>query len=416
MSRRVFVTGMGVVSSVGIGRRAFWESLVAGRSGASLVEGFDAARSGRDRAAQVHGFRASEHLTREELPRLGRCAAMAVASARMALEDAGLAPGALAGPRTSVVLGTTMGEADLMAREEARWIHQGRHAIEGARLAGYGTSLLSVHVARAVGSRGAVLALPAACAAGNYALGFASDLLREGLADVVLAGASELLQDLQYYGFVRLGAVAPERIQPFDLNRQGLLVGEGAAVLVLESEAHAARRGATPLAELGGYGVACDAFHITRPHPEGQGNVHALREALWRSGIGPEAVDFVNAHGTATRANDAVEARSLKAVFGERRVPVSSVKSMIGHCMGAASALEAVSCVETVRTGILPPTIHYETPDPECDLDIVANAARHARADVVVNNALAFGGYDAVLVVARPGCLPEPPGPEGARP
>jgi 3-oxoacyl-[acyl-carrier-protein] synthase II len=202
--------------------------------------------------------------------------------------------------------------------------------------------------------------------------------------------------------------MAPSRCQPFDLNRQGLIIGEGAGMLVLESEAHATRRGARLQAEVGGYGLSCDGYHITRPHPDAIGSIVAMRGAIVGSGIVPDDVDFVNAHGTGTRANDAAEAKVMADVFGTRRVPISSVKSTLGHCMGAASALEAVACVMTLETGIYPPTVGYETPDPECDLDVVANVARKGKADVVLNNSLAFGGYNSVVCFARPGVLPPP--------
>jgi 3-oxoacyl-[acyl-carrier-protein] synthase II len=254
-----------------------------------------------------------------------------------------------------------------------------------------------------------VLTLPAACAAGNYAIGFATDLLRSGRADVVLTGAAELLQELQFSGFVRLAAMAPERCQPFDLNRQGLLLGEGAGLLVLERESHALRRGARLQAEIGGYGLSCDAYHITRPHPDATGSIVAMRAAIERTGIAPADVDFVNAHGTGTRHNDLAESKVVREVFGERRLPVSSMKSTLGHCMGAASALEAIGCIFTIETGVYPPTIGYETPDPECDMDVVANVARRGPSDIVVNNSLAFGGYNSVTILAKPGVLPPPP-------
>ena len=210
-----------------------------------------------------------------------------------------------------------------------------------------------------------MLTLPAACAAGNYAIGFAADLIRSGKADVVVTGAAEMLQELQYSGFVRLAAMAPAKCQPFDLNRQGLILGEGAGILVLESEAHATRRkAATLLAEVGGHGMTCDAYHITRPHPDAIGSIGAMRQAIERSGITPDAIDFVNAHGTGTKHNDAAESKVMKDIFGDRKVPISSMKSMLGHCMGAASALEAIGCIMTLETGVYPPTIGYETPDP----------------------------------------------------
>jgi 3-oxoacyl-[acyl-carrier-protein] synthase II len=254
-----------------------------------------------------------------------------------------------------------------------------------------------------------VLTLPAACAAGNYAIGFAADLIRGDRADVVVTGAAELLQELQFSGFVRLAAMAPEKCQPFDLNRQGLLLGEGAGLLVLESEAHALRRGARPQAEVRSHGLSCDAYHITRPHPDAAGSIGAMRAAIERSGLSPEDIDFINAHGTGTKQNDLAEAKVVRDVFGERRIPISSMKSMLGHCMGAASALEAIGCIFTIETGIYPPTIGYETPDPDCNVAVVANAARRGKAGVVVNNSLAFGGYNAVTVFSKPGLLPPLP-------
>jgi 3-oxoacyl-[acyl-carrier-protein] synthase II len=407
--RRVFVTGVGVVSSIGLGREAFFRALQEGSSGISTVEAFDAARLGRTRAGEVKGFEPRDHLSAAEQRVAGRCSAMALAAARMAVADAGLAPEQLGGPRTAVVLGTTMGEARLLEDLDHHWITGGEGAVPRALVPRYGATLLPVLVARAVGARGMVLTLPAACAAGNYAIGFATDLIRSGRADLAISGASELLEELQYSGFVRLAAMAPERCQPFDRNRQGLLLGEGAGLLVLESEAHAVRRGARLQAEIGGHGLSCDGYHITRPHPEAAGSVAAMRSAIERSGLQPGDVDFINAHGTGTKHNDAAEAKVLREVFGDRRVPISSMKSMLGHTMGAASALEAIGCVMTVETGIYPPTIGYETPDPECDLDVVANVARSGKADVVINNSLAFGGYNAVTVFARPGVLPPPP-------
>lgn len=406
---RVYITGLGVVSSIGLGRKAFFEALAEGRNGVSRVESFDTSKIGREYGAEVKIFHARDHLTAAETRRMGRCSAMALAAARMAVEDARIRPSHLGGPRTSVVLGTTMGEADVLGDIDRTWIARGLSAVRRAHLPKYGSTLLPIHLARAFGTEGSVITLPAACAAGNYAIGYGADLIRQGRADVVLAGATEILQELQYSGFARLAAMATERCQPFDLNRQGLIVGEGAAVLVLESEAHATRRGATAFAEVGGYGLTCDGYHITRPHPEAVGSIEAMRQAIERSGIGTDDIDFVNAHGTGTKANDAAEAKVMRDIFGERRVPISSMKSLIGHCMGAASAIEAVGCVFTLETGIYPPTVGYETPDPECDIDVVANVARKGKADIVLNNSLAFGGYNAVACFARPGVLPPPP-------
>lgn len=405
---RVFVTGLGVVSSLGFGRDEYWRNVVAGHSGFSTIAGFDTKGMDRTVAGEVRGFSPRDFLTAAEARRMGRCSAFALAAARMAVEDAGLATGSIAGERTTVVIGTTMGEADVIGELEDAWVRGGSDAVSARRLPLCGSTLLPIHVARAFGARGMVQTLPAACAAGNYAIGFGADLIRSGRADVVICGASELLQKIQFAGFVRLGAVAPERCQPFDKNRRGLIVGEGAGMLVLESEAHAVRRNAAVLAEIGGSGLACDAHHITRPHPEGTGSLKAMHEAILRSGVSAADVDFVNAHGTGTVANDKIESLVIHEVFGERPVPVSSMKGMLGHCMGAASALEAVACVLTVQTGVYPPTVAYETPDPECKINVVANQAQRGRSDIVLNNSLAFGGYDAVVAFARPGRLPDP--------
>lgn len=404
---RVFVTGMGVVSSLGFGRHAYWEALIRGRSGISEVSLFDTTNLPRNLAGEVKGFVATDFMSRAEAHRMGRCSAFSVAAARMAAEDAGLEGRALAGERTAVVVGTTMGEANVLGELQQAWIHEGTDAVRPAKLPRYGTTLLPIHVARAFGASGMVQTLPAACAAGNYAIGFAADQIRAGRADVAITGAVEIIEKLEYAGFVRLGAMSPDLCQPFDRNRKGLILGEGATMLILESEERVARRGAHPLAEVGGYGLACDAHHITRPHPEGEGSLAAMRQAIRSSRITPDEVDHINAHGTGTTANDAIEAKVIREVFGERELPVTSIKSMIGHCMGASSAMEAVACVMTLQTGIIPPTIHYETPDPECPVQVVANEKAEAKVDVVLNNALAFGGYDAVVCFANPGRLPE---------
>tara|TARA_B100001750_G_scaffold148127_2_gene118515 strand:+ start:2906 stop:4138 length:1233 start_codon:yes stop_codon:yes gene_type:complete len=402
---RVFVTGIGVVSPLGLGVDTFGSALLEGREATAPVTGFDASGLDRDRACEVTDFRPREHLTAAEARRTGRCSAMAVAAARMAVEQSGLGD-AIGGPRTAVILGTTMGEANVLGQLEARWIHEGEDSVPPAALPRYGSTLLPIHVARAVGARGIVQTLPAACAAGNYAIGYAADLIRSGRCDRAISGAAEVIEKLQYAGFARLGAIAPEHCQPFDKERRGLIVGEGAGVLLLESEESVVRRGATPLAEVGALGLACDAHHITRPHPEGAGSLVAVRAALAGSGLAAADVDYVNAHGTGTDANDKVEAMVMREVFGTQQPALTSIKSMIGHCMGAASAIEAVSCVLTLRDGVIPPTINHQELDPDCaGVDLVANEARRAPVKTLLNNSLAFGGYDAVLCLSQPEVL-----------
>ncbi len=407
-NERVFITGVGVVSSVGMGRAAFFDAIRTGKNGISPVTSFDATPLGRSYAGEVKDFRAADHLTAAEARRMGRCSAMSLAAARMAIVDSGIDEALLRGPRTAVVIGTTMGEADVIADLDHAWIAGGAEAVSRTLLPKYGSTLLPIHIARAYGVQGMTMTLPGACAAGNYAIGLGADIIRAGRADVVIAGSVELLQQLEFSGFVRLAAMAVSRCQPFDLNRQGLILGEGSGVVILESEAHAVRRHATAQAEVGGYGLSCDAYHITRPHPEATGSIAAMADAIRRSGLTPADVDFVNAHGTGTRANDQAEAKVMNEIFGSRRVPISSMKSTLGHCMGAASAIEAIGCVMTIETGIYPPTMGYETPDPECDLNVVANAPATGPHGVLLNNSLAFGGYNAVACFAKPGVLPHP--------
>ena len=403
---RVYVTGMGVVSSLGFGRHSYWDALVEGRSGISEVSLFDTSNLPRHRGGEVKGFVATDYMSPTEAGRMGRCSAFSVAAARMAAEDAGLDESALAGERTAVIVGTTMGEANVLGELHQSWIQGGTDAVRPAQLPRYGSTLLPIHVARAFGASGMVQTLPAACAAGNYAIGFAADQIRSGRCDVAITGAVEIIEKLEYCGFVRLGAMSPDLCQPFDADRKGLILGEGSTMLILESEERVVRRGATPLAEVGGYGLACDAHHITRPHPDGEGSIKAMRLALDSSRIDADQVDHINAHGTGTSANDSVEAQVIRQMFGD--VPVTSIKSMIGHCMGASSAMEAVACVMSLNTGIIPPTMNFETPDPECPVNVVANEKRTGvKIDIVLNNALAFGGYDAVVCFANPGRLPE---------
>lgn len=409
----MYVTGLGVVSSLGLGKERFFDALRHGRSGISKVSSFDTSKLGRHYAGEVKDFVPDDHLTPAEVKRMGRCSQMALAATRMALTDASLETTKTTTGRTSVVLGTTMGEANVLADLDRSWIHGGASSVRRSWIPKYGSTLLPIHVARAIGARGMMLTLPAACAAGNYAIGFGADLIRAGRADIVITGASEVLQELQYSGFVRLAAMAQERCQPFDKNRQGILLGEGAGILVLESEFHAAARGARIVAEVGGLGMTCDAYHITRPHPDAMGSITAMRQAIERSGLTPADVDFVNAHGTGTKANDEAETKVMKDVFGDHAVPLSSMKSMLGHCMGAASALEAIGCMFTLETGVYPPTINFETPDPECAVELVANVAREGKSDVVLNNSLAFGGYNAVTCFAKPGALPPPDARKG---
>jgi 3-oxoacyl-[acyl-carrier-protein] synthase II len=263
--------------------------------------------------------------------------------------------------------------------------------------------VIPAHVAIEFDLTGPTIMIPNACAAGNYAVGYGFDMIRAGRVDMMLAGGADAFSRIPYMGFARLGAIAPERCQPFDKNRKGMVPGEGAAVLVLEPLDSAIARGATIYAEVLGYGASCDSHHMTAAHPQADGAIRAMSAALSQSGLTTADVDYISAHGTGTPTNDRIESLAVRTLFGAGapNVPMSSIKSMLGHTMGAASAIEALACAMALHTGWIPPTINHEEPDPDCGLDIVPNQARKTDPKVALNNAYAFGGNNASLCVAR---------------
>ncbi|HEY1377528.1 MAG TPA: beta-ketoacyl-[acyl-carrier-protein] synthase family protein [Gemmataceae bacterium] len=401
MDRRVVITGIGVVTPLGVGRERVWGRLLAGHSGVGPVRSFDATGYRVNRAAEVADFRPADYVRRLDPARLGRASQFAVAAARLALADAAAADLPWDPVRVGVFLGTTSGEPGVVERFDDGVLAGGPDGTGPDLTFRYPSHVLAAHVAAELRAGGVNAVLPAACAAGNYAVAFAADALRAGRADVVLAGSADAFSRITYAGFARLGAIAPDRCQPFDRNRKGMVPGEGAAVLVLERAADAARRGARPFAEVAGHGLTCDAHHATSMHPDGRGAARAMALALEESGVRPAEVGYISAHGTGTPTNDRVETLAIKRVFGDAayRVPVSSVKSMLGHAMGAASAIEAAVCALAVATGHIPPTINLDDPDPECDLDYVPHAARACPVTVAVNNAYGFGGANSSLVL-----------------
>lgn len=396
---RVVVTGIGVVTSIGVGAGPFWQALLAGVSGIGPVASFDTARHAAHIGGEVKGFDPTTFLRRLRPASMGRASQLAIAATRLALEDAGLEPTRLDAEATGVSLGTTSGEPTLIERFDEMEIAGTREAIGREFVEQYPCHAMAAHVASEFGLGGPNIVIPTACAAGNYALAFAADSLRSETADVMIAGGSDCFSRITYTGFSRLGAIAPERCQPFDRNRRGMVPGEGAAMLVLERAEYAAARGARIYAELAGYGLTCDASHMTAP--QGNGAVRAMQLAMADAGVEPREIGYISAHGTGTTINDRIESAAVKEAFGDAasRVAMSSIKSMLGHTMGAASAIEAAACVLAVHDGALPPTINYETPDPQCDLDYVPNEARRQRVDVAMNNAYAFGGNNASVIV-----------------
>ncbi|MDJ0850696.1 MAG: beta-ketoacyl-[acyl-carrier-protein] synthase family protein [Myxococcota bacterium] len=397
----VVITGLGPISSVGVGRDEFWSALLDGRDGSSEVSSFDTSGFKIHRACELDDERLLGHVARPASPDdPGRASLLAVEAARLALEDAGFA-----GPPSGagVIVGTTGGEIQVLEHMNSARSEGGGEAIPDGEFAKHPCHVISANVANAFGLHGPNLVVPTACAAGNYAVSIARGWVRAGIADVVLAGGCDPLSRVAFTGFARLGAIAPDYCRPFDRDRQGLLIGEGAGMVVVESLRSARSRGARVYAEVAGAGTSCDAHHMTMPQPEGRGIRLAMKRALDDSGLPADAIDYVSAHGTGTKANDKVESAAIRDLFGSADpAPVSSIKSMIGHTMGAASSLETIACCLAIETGSIPPTIHHETPDPECPVDVVPNEARQHRVSVALNNAFAFGGNNSSLVLAAP--------------
>ncbi|HEX6903133.1 MAG TPA: beta-ketoacyl-[acyl-carrier-protein] synthase family protein [Thermoanaerobaculia bacterium] len=401
MRTRIAVTGLGLVTPIGAGRREVWEGLLAGRSGFAPVESFDTRAFSVHVGAEVRGFRPEGYVRTLDPDELGRASQLAIAAARMALDDAGLDPGAVTPERAGVAMGTTSGEPREVERFDDRYLAGETDRVGPEFISRYPCHLIAAHVARELGFAGPNTMIPTACAAGNYAIAHALDVLWSGRAEVMLAGGADAFSRITYTGFHRLGAIAPERCQPFDRNRKGMIPGEGAAVLVLEPAERALARGARVYAEVAGYGLSCDAHHMTAAHPEGEGAARAMERALADAGVAPEDISYISAHGTGTPTNDRLETLAVKRVFGDaaRRTPMSSIKSMIGHTMGAASAIEAAVCALAVAEGRIPPTMNLE--DPEDDLDYVPNTAREHRVRLAMNNAYAFGGNNASVILRQ---------------
>jgi len=401
--KRVVITGLGLITPIGLGRRAFWEALLEGRSGIAPVTSFDTADYPVHLGAEVKDFDARQYVRRLPAESMGRGSHLAVAAARLALEDGGLDLTGYDRRRVGVCMGTTSGEPRLVEQYNDLRKAQGLEAIPGEILPQYPCHVIPSNIAIELDLRGPSLMIPTACAAGNYAIGYGMDLIRAEEADLMLAGGADPFSRITYMGFARLGAIAPDCCQPFDKNRKGMVPGEGAAVMVLEPLDAALARGAKIYTEVLGYGISCDAHHMTAAHPQGDGAIRAMAMALRESGLTPAQVDYISAHGTGTHVNDRIETLAVRTLFGDRspRVPMSSIKSMLGHMMGAASAIEAAACALALDTGVVPPTINYREPDPDCDWDYVPNQARRTHPRVALNNAYAFGGTNASLCLAR---------------
>jgi 3-oxoacyl-[acyl-carrier-protein] synthase II len=410
--KRVVVTGLGAVTPLGNDAGTTWEGLLAGRSGIARITGFDPSGLDVQIAAEVKGFDAQERLGRRLVRRNDRFSLLALAAAREAVEDAECdfgRDGADAG-RTGVLIGTGIGGVHALLEAFDVYRERGPRRVSPFMVTALMPNAATALVAIDQGVRGANFSISSACATGTHAIGEAAELIRRGDADVMICGGSEAgTHPVSLAALANMGALSrrngePERAsRPFDAERDGFVMAEGAGALILESLEHARDRGARIRAELIGYGVSADAFHITAPEESGAGAAQAMTNALRDAGLAPGEVDYINAHGTSTPLNDPIETRAIRAAFGEHadHLAVSATKSMIGHLMGAAGAVEAIACVKSLETGWVHPTVNYENPDPDCDLDYVPNQSRFLKPRIVLSNSFGFGGHNGCLILRR---------------
>ena len=408
--QRVVITGLGVLSPVGIGKEAYWKALLRGQSGIDRLTRFDSSLYDSKIAGEVKDFVPEQFLDRKEIRRTDRFAQFGVAAAKLAVGDAALELGEEDPENIGVVIGSGIGGIETLCEQHSVLLSKGPNRISPFFIPMIISNMAAGQIAICLGPKGPNFTVVTACASGANAIGEAYLMLRRGAAEVILAGGTETpIVPVAMAGFCSMKAMStsndePQRAsRPFDKNRDGFVISEGAGVLVLETLGHASARGARVYGEVAGYGCTADGYHISGQEPEGTVAARAIRIALEDAGISPDRVDYINAHGTSTELNDKIETMAIKKVFGDHayKVPVSSIKSMIGHSLGAAGALEAIACALSVSTDWVPPTINYEQPDPECDLDYVPNQARQCPVRVAVSNSFGFGGHNAVLVIKK---------------
>jgi 3-oxoacyl-[acyl-carrier-protein] synthase II len=410
MKRRVVVTGMGMVTPLGIGTEASWQALCRGKSGVGPVTHFDTSQFRTRIAGEVKGFNPHDFIDRKLVRRGDRFIHFALSAARMALEDAKLKIDASNDERVGVSVGTAMGGIESIEKNHELLIQGKRQQISPFFVPSFLCNMATGQVAITFGAKGANMCTVTACASGTHAIGDAAVIIQRGEVDAMIAGGTEAaIRPLVFAGLDPLKVMstrndAPEKAsRPFDKGRDGFIIGEGAGMVILEELESAQKRGAKIYGEVLGYGLNSDAYHITAPDPEGAGAASCMRLALEDAGISPDQVDYINAHGTSTELNDLSETRAIKSVFGERahNVPISANKSMMGHMWAGAGVTEAIASLLTIRDGVIPPTINYETPDPECDLDYVPNEARKAEVNIVLSNSFGFGSTNGCLILGK---------------
>lgn len=410
-AERVVITGVGVISAIGHGVEAFWKGLKAGKSGARRVddivdlEGIEAKIG-----APVEGFEPLDYFDKKRVRRLGRSTQLAMAAAKQAMADSGVDLAAEDLTRFGVIFGNGIGNIETLVDNHLVILNQGAKRVSPFFVPMFMPNAAAGEISIEWGLGGPNYAIVSACASSNHALGMAADTIRMGYADAMISGGTESVNlPLCFAGFDQARALSrrndePQKAsRPFDADRDGFVMGEGAGVVVLESLSHAKARGARIYGELAGHGMTGDAHHITAPDPDGVGACRSIEMALERAGISTDEVDYINAHGTSTPLGDVAETQAIKKVFGEhaKKLAVTSTKSMIGHLMGAAGAVEAIATLCPIYEGVIPPTINLDTPDPECDLDYVPNEARQADVKVAISNSFGFGGHNSTLVLRK---------------
>lgn len=407
---KIVITGMGTVNPLGLSVEESWRNAINGISGVGPITLFDTTGWNVKIACEVKNFEPARFMEAKEARRRDRFEQMGVAAAKQALEQSGLQITDSNSPRIGVVVSSAIGGLNSLQEAIYTMKDEGPRKVSPFLIPMLMPNGASGLIAIDHGIKGPCFSTASACASGADGLGMAWMMLRAGIIDAALAGGAEAtICETGVGAFDRIGAMSRRNDNysktpaPFDKNRDGLVMGEGAAVLMLERESSAKKRGAQIMAELAGYAATADAYHVTAPDANGIGGAAAIRGALNAAEVNLDQVDYVSAHGTGTQLNDASETKAIKAVFGKQayKLAISSTKSMTGHMMGATGALEAVFCTKAIQDGVLPPTIHYETPDPECDLDYIPNRARESKVDVAISNAFGFGGHNAVLVVKK---------------
>jgi len=409
-NRRIVITGVGTVTAFGTEKQAFWSALCEGKSGVSTITSFDSTVFDVHIAGEVKGFEPEKWIDRKQTRRLDRFAQFAVAAAVEAIRDSGLDVSKIDSTRAGVIVGSGIGGLTEIETQHCMLLTKGPSKISPFMIPKLMVNAAAGQISITFGLKGPNSAVATACASGTNAIGDAFKVIQRGEADIMVSGGSEAaITPMGVGGFAQMKALsrrndAPEKAsRPFDRDRDGFVMGEGAGILILEEYEHAKRRGAQIYAELLGYGMSGDGCHITAPDPEGRGAAQSMKDALRDAGLNPEDITYINAHGTSTPLNDVVETRGIKSVFNTyaRKVAVSSTKSMLGHLLGASGGVEMVACALMVKNDLIHPTINYETPDPECDLDYVPNASRQMTVNRVMSNSFGFGGHNATLIIGK---------------